>query len=221
MKKTLLWLVAGALLVFVAVKAMPQKEAEQNDEETKTEQAEVEMKEGAVALPDEAEYTLDLEKSSMGWESSKKVGGEHAGKVLLKEGSLIVEGGELASGSFTIDMDSISDNDGSAGLVKHLKNADFFDVAKYKTSQFEVSTAERNEDGTYKVTGELTILDQTNEITFDLLFVEAAEGLHATAAFSIDRTKWGIDYSSGSVFEQLGDKAIRDDIGFTLDLFLK
>ena len=31
-------------------------------------------------------------------------------------------------------------------------------------------------------------------------------------AFTIDRTKWGVNYGSKSVFDDLGDKFINDDI---------
>ena len=40
----------------------------------------------------------------------------------------------------------------------------------------------------------------------------------ANAEFSIDRTRWGIEYSSGTIFAELGDKAIRDNIDYRLEL---
>jgi hypothetical protein len=42
--------------------------------------------------------------------------------------------------------------------------------------------------------------------------------LSAKADFVIDRTKWDIKYGSGSFFKEMGDKAIKDEIIFSLDL---
>ena len=42
--------------------------------------------------------------------------------------------------------------------------------------------------------------------------------LSAIAKIIIDRTKWGVEYKSGNIFKDLGDKIIYDDIEF--DIFL-
>ena len=39
--------------------------------------------------------------------------------------------------------------------------------------------------------------------------------------FTIDRTKWNVNYGSKSVFDNLGDKFIDDDIKLTIDLVAK
>ena len=43
-------------------------------------------------------------------------------------------------------------------------------------------------------------------------------GFNAIAKIIIDRTKWGVEYKSGNIFKDLGDKIIYDDIEF--DIFL-
>ena len=40
----------------------------------------------------------------------------------------------------------------------------------------------------------------------------------ANANIKIDRTKWDVVYKSGSVFKQLGDKIILDEIVFDISL---
>jgi hypothetical protein len=42
--------------------------------------------------------------------------------------------------------------------------------------------------------------------------------LMATADFSIDRTDFGVTYGSGNFFKEIGDKAINDDMMFTLNI---
>jgi hypothetical protein len=42
--------------------------------------------------------------------------------------------------------------------------------------------------------------------------------LLANSEFSIDRTKWDIKYDSGNFFQDLGDRAIKDDIYFNINI---
>jgi len=39
-----------------------------------------------------------------------------------------------------------------------------------------------------------------------------------TPPFTIDRTQWGVNYGSKSVFDNLGDKFINDEVGITITL---
>jgi len=69
------------------------------------------------------------------------------------------------------------------------------------------------------VTGDLTIRNETHEISFPATIVEeGARGLLIDALFEIDRTRWGIVFDSGSVFFDLGDKVIKDGITFGFSL---
>ena len=61
------------------------------------------------------------------------------------------------------------------------------------------------------------VLFETNEISF-LAIVENTDSLNIQAQLDIDRTKWGITYGSGSFIEDLGDKAIKDEISYDLNL---
>ena len=77
-----------------------------------------------------ATQKVDVAKSSVKW-LGKKVGGEHSGTILVKEGALEVTGGKVTGGKVVIDMNSIVDTDiADAGmkdrLVGHLKSDDFF-----------------------------------------------------------------------------------------------
>ena len=174
----------------------------------------------AQSLPSDAVFTLDTENSVMGWHASKIVSNDHTGTIQLSSGTLFVENDEFTSGNFVVDMTTIADNDGSENLVNHLKNEDFFNVEMYPTSTFVLSSMTESSDTQFIVTGDLTILDSTNEISFPatLAYDDATQSLSAQAEFTIDRTKWGIEYGSGSVFKDLGDKAIKDEIDFELDL---
>jgi len=110
------------------------------------------------------------------------------------------------------------EGEGAKKLVGHLSSPDFFNTAEYASAVFNLHSISPNDDGSHTVSGDLTIKGITNEISFPATVSNADGTLTATAAFAIDRTKWDIKYGSGSFFDNLGDKAIYDDINFELSL---
>jgi polyisoprenoid-binding protein YceI len=64
---------------------------------------------------------------------------------------------------------------GSADRDAHLLSADFFDAARYPKILYASTRIEHVEGGRYRVTGELTIKDVTNEVTFDATVEGAGE----------------------------------------------
>ncbi|WP_338409662.1 YceI family protein [uncultured Flavobacterium sp.] len=163
---------------------------------------------------------IDLTKSTINW-VGKKVTGKHEGTINLKDGALILEEKKLVGGNFTVDMTSIAVTDLEGGmkgkLEGHLKAEDFFGTDKYETSKLVFKKIAAKENGTYTVYAALTIKDKTNEVVFDLSIKDKT----ATAVVIIDRTKYGIEYGSGSIFDGLGDKAISDDFTLNVVLFFK
>lgn len=173
----------------------------------------------------EGKIAFDPAASVVKWEG-KKVTGKHDGLIKLKSGEITMAGGELTAGEFVFDMASITNSDlkdaeYNKKLVTHLKSEDFFHVEKYPTSVFKVKSA-KSVPGfvgpTFNVTGDLTIKDKTNEVTFPVV-VQTKDGkTTATANITIDRTKWEVKYGSGKFFPGLGDKLIYDD--FVIDVAL-
>ena len=171
-----------------------------------------------VELADDASFTVDTDASTMTWQAEKIVGNSHQGEISLSSGSLERQDGAFVSGNFVIDMNSIDYS--SQGLVGHLKSDDFFSVETYPEAGFALTSMESLGNGMYAVTGDLTIKGTTNEITFEATELTQDETLVMESSFSIDRTRWGINYDSGSIFSGLGDSAIRDEIAFELNLVL-
>lgn len=160
---------------------------------------------------------VDTEKSTINW-IGKKVTGKHEGTINLKDGALVFDGKKLVGGNFTVDMTTINVTDlqgeMKGKLEGHLKADDFFGTDKFETSKLVFKKIATKDNGTYTVYADLTIKDKTNEVSFDII----VKGKKATAEVIIDRTKYGIEYGSGSIFDGLGDKAIYDD--FTLNVVL-
>ena len=100
----------------------------------------------------------------------------------------------------------------SPDLSKHLKTADFFDVAKFPEATF-VSTAIKpgGENGaSHTVTGNLTLHGVTKAVTFPATINVTPEAATVESSFSINRKDFGINYAGAA------DNLIRDDVVLTL-----
>lgn len=166
-------------------------------------------------------YVLDTTKSTITWEG-KKATGAHNGTLLFKSGTLGFSGKALTQGGFVVDMTSLKDADGSAGLEKHLKADDFFGTEKFPASAFIIKKVTgKGTDVT--ITGDITIKGKTQSITFPAKLTWNADNTVTAVAdkITIDRTKFGIQYSSKSVFPSIGDKFIYDDFTIGVKIVAK
>ena len=167
-------------------------------------------------------YIISPENSSIEW-VGEKVSGAHSGYINLQNAFFLFEEEKFVGGEFNIDMNSIKCTDienpkYAAKLEEHLKDPDFFNSSKYPNSNFNITNIIF--DGTsYMITGDITIKEISQEITFPAQFENDGDLFHATASLKIDRTKHDIKYGSGSFFDDLGDRMIYDE--FTLKIHLQ
>ncbi|MFD0939711.1 YceI family protein [Pedobacter boryungensis] len=166
-------------------------------------------------------YKVDLTKSSITWEG-KKFAGSHNGTVDLTSGNLNFNGKKLTGGGFIANMTTIKDADKNGGLEKHLKADDFFGADKFPAANFVIKKVEGN-GANVNITGDLTIKSVTNSITFPATVVwNADKSVTATAdKIVIDRTKYGIQFKSKSVFSNIGDNFIYDEFTIAVKLVAK
>ncbi|HEY5889852.1 MAG TPA: YceI family protein [Acidimicrobiia bacterium] len=82
----------------------------------------------------------------------------------------------------------------------HLRSADFLDVEQYPTVNFK-STAVASDGENWKLTGDLTIREITNPVTFDLEYEGSVVDPYGnqkavfTADGQIDRESWGLTWN--------------------------
>ena len=165
-------------------------------------------------------------KSKIQWTGSKITGSSHTGTIKIKAGKLTFDHGKLIGGDFTIDMNKMECTDIESPkkrdyLVGHLKNEDFFDVENYQTAKLVILKVKKMPDNLYRMTANLTIKDITHQIMFTSHVITEGNHFQATSNIKIDRTKWDVVYKSGSIFKELGDKAIKDEIVFDVMLTSK
>ncbi|MBI5421540.1 YceI family protein [Candidatus Peregrinibacteria bacterium] len=168
-------------------------------------------------------FQVDPVASVVRWSGKKiLVPTKHTGTISVTEGELVLEKGALKSGSFTLDMATIADEDQKPGMKEklegHLKSADFFDVVKFPTAALVIESAKALEGNEYQLSGKLTIKGVTQPVEFKATATLEGRILKTHATIEIDRTLWNVKYGSGKFFEGLGDKVIDDKIGFDISL---
>jgi len=163
-------------------------------------------------------FYAQTDMSSIGWKCSKPAS-SHNGIIKISKGWLGLNAGKIEQGSFTIDMNSISDLDikdaeKNKKLVGHLTSKDFFDAAAFPNAEFVLTSAT---DTT--LTGNLTLKGKTNSITFPYsTLIKNGEMIVAKASFSIDRSKWGIEFGGKSIAGIKPDNIISDMIELEVSL---
>jgi polyisoprenoid-binding protein YceI len=166
-----------------------------------------------VASPAAAQghkYVITPQNSKIEFLGSK-VTGKHNGSFGDFSGQVDYAGTpENSRVNITIKTDSIETD--TPDLTKHLKTADFFDVAKFPEANF-VSTAIKagGENGaSHTVTGNLTMHGVTKAITFPATINVTPDAATVESSFSINRKDFGINYAGAA------DNLIRDNVVLTL-----
>ncbi len=165
-------------------------------------------------------FKVDIENSKLTWKGYKPTG-DHTGAITLASGNITIENKILTGGSFVADMNTIKDNDGSAKLESHLKSEDFFEIAAYPTSIFEI-TEIANKGEKIQVIGNMTIKGITKQLSFlASLKVNNDIIILTSDTFQINRADFNVKHKSKSFFNDLKDKFVNDDFDFQVTIIAK
>lgn len=161
-------------------------------------------------------FHLDRASSSIKWKAYHKGGFDPRFGTLESEGSLTLENDAIASGKFTIDMNSLRTDDDAVDVAKtggktaadldgHLKNEDFFEVEKYPTAKLDITSVRPFDpakdksvlaDATNVISGNLTIKEKTVNISFPAKVSINENEVTVQSKFSINRQDWGLTYGT-------------------------
>ncbi|MBX2913979.1 MAG: YceI family protein [Cyclobacteriaceae bacterium] len=181
-----------------------------------------------TGLTKDTNWELNQKESKLMWMGKPIVGSGHEGTIQFISGSIVTSSsGQITKGELVVDMNTIKNtdmkpDDGGKDLEEHLKNDDFFSVAKFPRANFSilkvVPNATNKTTGQIKITGLLTIKGITNQVEFTATTVNGKENISVKGDLVIDRTKWDINYQSKSIFKSLKDGIISDEIKISVDL---
>ncbi len=172
-------------------------------------------------------YSVDLENSNIEWIGARPAS-QHNGIVSIKEGHLNINDGEIAGGEFVIDLTDITvlditDPARNARLKRHLESDDFFDVENHPEARFVITSVEELQNAasglTHRITGNLLMRGRDRAVTFDAAVDINDENIGARSVqFLINRTEWGVNYQSRTIFGSVLDNFILDDIALVVNL---
>lgn len=207
--------------VFLVTSCNSESSNENSDAPSKNEtKPQVSTTVGELGIPD-GKYSLTKNKPRINWTAKKISGSGHTGIIPASKGKFKVENGVITKGLVSFDMNGFEvtdiDGDSKENFDKHLKDEDFFDVDKFPEAKLSFNSSSINKDGTKTLSCTLDMhgVAVDYEIPFKIKAQKLSEGgmgYNITGEFFMDRTKHELTYGSGSFFDNLGDRAINDDV---------
>lgn len=187
----------------------------------------------AEAVPEASDvsavFNVDPTASVVNWEGSKIIGDSHTGTIPVTTGQLMVSGGNIVGGKFSLDIRNITNTDmpadeGGDKLVGHLKSPDFFDTEKFPMAEFNLvqiqpATADNAEGITHNLRGNLTLKGETRSVSIPAtVIMEDGQLKASTPKFTINRKDWGMNYGSDDIEGLAKDRIISNDVGLEIML---
>jgi polyisoprenoid-binding protein YceI len=175
---------------------------------------------GELGIPD-GKYSLTKDKPRINWSAKKISGSGHSGIIPASRGKFKVEEGVITKGLVSFNMNGFEvtdiDGDSKENFDTHLKSDDFFDVDQFPEAILSFNSSSINKDGTKTLSCTLDMhgIAVDYDIPFKLKeqkLTQGGIGYNISGEFFMDRTKHDITNGSGSFFDNLGDRAINDEV---------
>jgi len=188
--------------------------------ELQTEQRmELQTEQGMVRVPS-GTWRVDPSHSSVGFEVRHLMIATVRGQFREFEGT-IVAADDLAESRVDGRASVASVDTGEARRDAHLRSPDFFDAERYPDITFDSMRIEHVEGGMFRIVGDLTIRDQTHEISLATVVGGAGEdpwgnmrvGLQARAV--INRKEFGLTWQQRLA---RGGVVVGDEVTIVLDV---
>lgn len=154
------------------------------------------------ALAQSTTWNLDPAHSSIGFGVRHMMVSTVRGQFGKFTGTVTGDPAKPTEAVIEVTIDAASIDTQNEKRDEHLRGADFFDTAKYPTITFKSKKIAAGANGTYTITGDLTMHGTTKEITLTVAdFAKPIQdpmgnlrgGAHVTG--KIDRQDFGISYS--------------------------
>ena len=147
---------------------------------------------------------------SLTWIGKAAVGGyAPEGTLKIMSGKIVYTSEEIVDLKIVIDMKSLEQE--NVQLRDHLRDKDFFYVKKFPVATFILSEAVKIENGYANILGNMTIRGKTQPEKISALISPSAEGVKIDFKHKMDRTRYGVNHNSPSIFKKIKENAIADE----------
>ncbi len=150
-----------------------------------------------VALAEDVKLAADNAK--IVWTGTKP-NGKHVGGFKKLAGKAVIAD-EPTDLKLDVEIDCASLYSDDPKLTAHLKSPDFFSVKEHPKAKFSITAVEKDDSG-YRVTGDLTLLGKTKEISFPAE-ISVKGKLTLAADFKINRSDYGMTFGQGMVDDEV------------------
>jgi polyisoprenoid-binding protein YceI len=169
-----------------------------------------------------------LKEGVLKWAAKKVMSMPHSGFVKIKSADFLVKEGEILRGSALLDMTTLTvdnsiDEKDNPVLEKHLRSADFFNVAKFSTATVRIDDIfpMKSDQYDFAAIAEVTVMGKTHSVNIPFkLIVTGDEYSIVSPPFIFDRLKWGINYNTRAL-GVAADMVIDDKIPMIIEMTLK
>jgi polyisoprenoid-binding protein YceI len=158
-----------------------------------------------------------------GYKLAKTAASSHDGTINLKNGNIVLKNNKVVGGTFVLDMTTISSTDLQGDMKSkldgHLKNGDFFEVEKFPTAVYKITSVKPGTKAGFNATvhGNLTVKGKTAAVSFPANITVGKAGVSLVSdKFSFDRQVFGVAYKSS-----MQDIVIKDDVDMTVKVVAK
>lgn len=150
-------------------------------------------------------------ESKIGFTGSKVTGSHDGGFNTFTGHFTLADGAPVGNDhKVTIDMRSTWADDEK--LTGHLKSDDFFDVESHPISTFDVTSVEKQKDGTYHIAGNFSLHGVEKNIKIPATVSMDGDTVKIASEFDINRKDFDINYPGKQ------DDLIRDEVVIRFDL---
>lgn len=178
-----------------------------------------------VSCKKSAEHTPAENKT---WADSSRIewtgfdpNGAHKGFFDLKDGKIRIEDGRVVGGVFNIDIASMETQEPATAEIRgmmldKLQGPDFFNILKFPSATFEILEVTPYTGNKFVgvnganalVHGQLTMLGKSLVISFPAKIELNDKRILVDAAFTLDRTDWGMESASQPGDDLYVEKAV-------------
>jgi polyisoprenoid-binding protein YceI len=162
-------------------------------------------------------YTIDSVHSSVGF-SLRHLVSKFSSSFTKVSGAINYDAAnpEASSVEATVDIGSIST--ANEKRDNHVKSPDFLDFAKFPAATFKSKSWKKTGEGTFDVTGDLTIKDVTKEVVLKATLLGSGPGMGGATVTGWEATTTIKKSEFGVAGPAMLSKALGDDVALTINI---